>query len=292
VLANPDPLLPDDVDAATFRTQMEVLARGWRVLPLHEAVRALREGTLPRRALAITFDDGYADNHDVAMPILRGLGLHGTFFIATGFLDGGRMWNDTIIESVRRASDRSVLGESGGGSGGLSVSERREWIGRLISSSKHLAPGERAARAAQLAERVGKPLPDDLMMTSAQVRSMAAAGMEIGAHTVSHPVLSTVDAPTAVEEIRGSAATLTALTGIQPRGFAYPNGQPQRDYRTEHVRMVRDLGFDFAVSTSWGRAERDSDPHQLPRVAPWERTLAGFERRLLVSYLQRQATRA
>ena len=77
----------------------------FNVIPLLDAVRHSAAGTLPPRAACITFDDGYADNAEVALPILQRHKLHATFFVATGFLNGGRMWNDTIIELVRRAPD-------------------------------------------------------------------------------------------------------------------------------------------------------------------------------------------
>ena len=70
------------------------------MLPLAVRVRALRAGTLPARALAIPFDAGYADNHDVALPILQRHGLPATFFVATGFLDGGRISADVTVESL------------------------------------------------------------------------------------------------------------------------------------------------------------------------------------------------
>ncbi|WP_163360867.1 polysaccharide deacetylase family protein, partial [Escherichia coli] len=76
--------------------------RSWfNVLPLDEAAQRLKDGSLPARAAALSFDDGYADNHDIALPLLQKHGLPCSFFIATGFLDGGRMWNDTLIESIR-----------------------------------------------------------------------------------------------------------------------------------------------------------------------------------------------
>src|SRR4029453_16058094 len=76
--------------------------------PLPDAILGLREGRLPPRALTITFDDGYADNCTVALPILQRHELRAAFFIATDYLDGGRMWNDTVIEAVRGCS-RSAL---------------------------------------------------------------------------------------------------------------------------------------------------------------------------------------
>jgi peptidoglycan/xylan/chitin deacetylase (PgdA/CDA1 family) len=100
VLAAPDPLFPAELDLRSFEERMRWI-RGWfSVLPLDDAVVALARGTLPDRALAITFDDGYADNVTVALPILLRLRLHATFFIASAYLDGGTMWNDRVIDAV------------------------------------------------------------------------------------------------------------------------------------------------------------------------------------------------
>ena len=106
VLPQIDPLFPEEVDAQRFEQICGWLRSWFNVLPLDEAVLRLTDGALPERALAITFDDGYADNHNVALPILQRHGLVATFFIATGFLDGGRMWNDSVIESVRRTAQQ------------------------------------------------------------------------------------------------------------------------------------------------------------------------------------------
>src|SRR6185295_12429728 len=85
VRPEPDGLITDNAHAAGFRRQMQVLARAFAVLPLIEAVERMLAGTLPSRAVCITFDDGYADNAEVAAPILADFGLPATFFIATGF---------------------------------------------------------------------------------------------------------------------------------------------------------------------------------------------------------------
>src|SRR4051795_4885760 len=103
VLAERDPLLAGEPSAAEFEHRMRWVKTNFEVVLLGEAVRALREGRLPPRSLCITFDDGYADNYRIALPILRRLGLRATFFVATGFLDGGCMFNDVVIEAVRHA---------------------------------------------------------------------------------------------------------------------------------------------------------------------------------------------
>src|SRR5262245_15768822 len=101
VLPAHDPLNQDEPDAQEFEQRMQWVRSWFTVLPLAEAAQRRAAGTLPARALSITFDDGYADNCTIAAPILNRLGLNATFFIATGFIGGGCMWNDRVIEAVR-----------------------------------------------------------------------------------------------------------------------------------------------------------------------------------------------
>ena len=103
VLPVPDPMQPGEPDAARFEQIVRFVARYFHVLPLGEAARQLRAGQLPPAAACITFDDGYADNLEVAAPILVRHGVRATFFVSTGFIGGGRMWNDTVIEALRHA---------------------------------------------------------------------------------------------------------------------------------------------------------------------------------------------
>jgi peptidoglycan/xylan/chitin deacetylase (PgdA/CDA1 family) len=113
------------------------------------------------------------------------------------------------------------------------------------------------------------------------VRSLDANGMEIGAHTVTHPILARLDAARASDEIRQSKLRLEAITGKPVKLFAYPNGKPGRDYGREHVGMVKELGFEAAVSTAWGVANAQSDAFQLPRFTPWDKSPGKFVLRLL-----------
>ncbi|KQW43214.1 MULTISPECIES: polysaccharide deacetylase family protein [unclassified Roseateles] len=289
VLRVPDPLFPDEVDAARF-DELLGWAKSWfNVLPLDRAIRQLHEGALPARAAALSFDDGYADNHDVALPLLRKHGLPCSFFVATGFLDGGRMWNDTLIESVRRSS-KSVLdlrglkdghGEDLGQHALGDDAHRRTALGHLIQRVKYLAPEPRVACVDAIAQRAEASPPDDLMMNSEQVRNLRRAGMQIGAHTVSHPILAKLPVNQAADEIARSRDALQALLGEHVGLFAYPNGKPGTDYLPDvHPGIVRELGFDAAVSTRWAAARRGEDVFQIPRFTPWDRGRLKFGLRL------------
>ena len=100
VMPAPNALRPGEAHAEMFDRQMAFLARYFSVMPLDEAVTAIQDGTLPKRACCITFDDGYADNLTVAQPILARHRLPATVFVATAYIDGGRMFNDSVIELV------------------------------------------------------------------------------------------------------------------------------------------------------------------------------------------------
>ena len=278
VLPAQDPLIPDIPDALQFERSMNLVTSYFNVLPMEEALERLGRRTLPRRAAVITFDDGYADNLTVAAPVLRHLGLSATFFIATGYLDGGRMWNDTVIEAMRSWSgdclDLSALGLGVYPTG--TWEERRAGVRGVIGRLKYQDSHKRSEACVALEEIVGQPLPRNLMMTSDQVRELERNGMTIGAHTVRHPILTRVTQSVAEEEINQSRDVLRELLGHEVKLFAYPNGKPVQDYDRIHVDIVRRAGFAGAVSTAPGVATADSDPFQVPRFTPWATEPARF----------------
>ena len=289
VLPQPDSLLPLDFDAATFNGHMAALSSVFNVLPLDEALARLRLGSLPPRAVCITFDDGYRDNLEVACPILRKYRLPATFFIATGFLEGGRMFHDTALEVMRRLPGGDIdLSHFGLGVRKISdVESRIMVVSELVKTIKYLSLDDRMAYNERLAAMVDAPLPTDLMMTPAQVRQLRDLGMGIGGHTHDHPILAKVNRDTARSQIQRNREYLKSLLGEAPTLFAYPNGKPALDYTNEHVQLVREAGYQGAVSVAFGAARQSSDPFEVPRIAPWDRTPARFTIRLLTYALRK-----
>jgi peptidoglycan/xylan/chitin deacetylase (PgdA/CDA1 family) len=284
-LAAPDPILHDEIDAATFARHMALLAADFNVLPLGEACARLVRGGLPARAACITFDDGYADNERLALPILKRFGLQATFFVSTGFSDGGIMFNDGVIETVRYApSGMHDLSRLGLGRYSLDDSaSRRAAIDALLAEVKYRPLGERDALIEQLAAAMRSKLPKDLMMRPTQIKRLRDEGMEIGGHTVNHPILAVLDAQQARAEIVGGKHCLEEITGAPVTLFAYPNGKPGRDYGPRDVELVKEAGFTAAVSTLGGVANRGSDVFQLPRFGPWDRNPLRLGVRLLLN---------
>lgn len=287
VRPTPDPLFPEEPDSQQFDRLMAVLAENFNCLALDEAIEMLDKGVqLPARGLAITFDDGYADNRTEAMPILKKHGLTATFFVASGHLDGGLMWNDELIELIRCFPKPSIdlRPLDFGIASCATIAERRALIDRLLIAIKYRQPLERRKALDKLLEITGGNPPRNLMMTSAQVREMREHGMIIGGHTLGHPILSTLNDQEARREICEDRENLCGILGKAPRLFAYPNGKPGKDYDARHPAIVREAGYRAAFSTAWGSAHHGDDLLQLPRFTPWDQSAVRFAIRLAHNY--------
>ncbi len=283
VLPVADPLLPFEPSAKQFDWMVRFIARTFNVLPLSEAARRLQVGTLPPAAATITFDDGYADNLLIAWPILKRHGVPATFFITTAFLEGGRMWNDDVIEAFRLAQaaeldlDAFRLGRHRLGDAAERVHGYETVLGRL----KYFEHRRRSEIAREIAARCAVPMASELMMTHRQLRTLHSEGAEIGGHTRTHPILENLDDAAAQEEIVAGKRELEELLREAVQVFAYPNGVPDRDCSARHGEMVRQAGFAAAVTTRQACATGASDIFQLPRFTPWDRTPLRFALRSL-----------
>lgn len=195
-----------------FATHLDWLVRHCRVVPLETIACGVRPCDLDDRpAVAITFDDGYLDNHDHAFPLLHERGLTATFFVTAGLLE----------------NDASV-------------------IDRL---SRLRATGAGAIRP----------------MTWEHARLMLASGMEIGAHTYSHPNLARLSRHAARDELARSKSIIEQRLGSAVASVAYPFGKPRRHFTSETVSVVRDLGYRYACQVLFRGVRRSDSPFRIPR---------------------------
>lgn len=191
------------------------------------------------------------------------------------------MWNDDIIEAIR-LSPAGLLDWSEfelGRHDLVSDDHRRATIAAVLGKLKYAPHGQRARAAREIARRAGVEDASDLMMTADEVRRLRAAGMEIGGHTWSHPILNSVGDEEAYSEIVRGKTELEAILRENISVFAYPNGNPERDFSPKHVAMIREAGFAAAVTTERGVGKSDSDPLLIPRFTPWDRTPLRFAAR-------------
>ena len=264
ILERADPLMADEPDREQFTQMLQWIREVCDVLPLGEA----------------TFDDGYRNNLTLAKPLLVEAGLPATVFIAVDAVRTGVMWNDVAIEAARRWDVGVDLSDLGFETQSLQAAGSAGRVEVLIAGLKYLPLEERADVVAEVFRRTCGGSPARLMLTESEVAQLAGDGIELGAHTIHHPILTRVPDDVAREEIERSKAWLHELTGRAPVLFAYPNGRPGTDYDQRHVTMVADAGFSAAVSTRWGAARASSEVFELPRFLPWERTRDAFCARL------------
>jgi peptidoglycan/xylan/chitin deacetylase (PgdA/CDA1 family) len=279
------------VSPENFAEHMDVLRRLYQPVRLNQLAsrRAVRN-----RMVAVTFDDGYADNLHAALPILQRNDVPATFFLTSGMLGVEReFWWDELERLLLRRqrlpqSLQLTLGgesrsfEAGDAAGPCESLQRQiesrqpweagpdtrvgfyyavwQWLGTLAEELRHTA-------LAQIRDQLGEPEvtrdshrsldPDEV------IRLAGAPQIDIGAHSVTHPMLSTQSPDTQRWEMRQSKQDLEALIGRPVAGFAYPHG----DYGPETLGLARESGFDFACTVEGGCVARNTQPYLLPRLS-------------------------
>jgi peptidoglycan/xylan/chitin deacetylase (PgdA/CDA1 family) len=288
------------VSPEQFAGQLELLASEYGVVGLDRSLQPATNG----RRIAITFDDGYADNLRAAEALAQ-RGIPGTFFLVGGQLGSGReFWWDELErivlataqlpreveisigdELVRQEVDRDA--ENGGHSAWKASEEPRNARQRLYLELYRrlsvLDHHERDEAIARLAEQVGRQrtVRPDLRALSREETSLLAGidGMEVGAHTLTHPRLSALDPTRQREEVAGSRRLLEQITGRPVESFAYPHGT-RDDYTSETVAIVADCGFRRACAAEGGVLRNTTSPFELSRLMAEDWSSDEFERRL------------
>lgn len=256
------------VSATRFAAHLEALQRHYHLVTLADGARRLAAGDGPGEDLAVvTFDDGYAGNYEAAWPVLRAASCPATIFVTTAFLDGEELWVDFARRAL--AAARRERPDLPAETSELLRHVLRDWppasVDPLVRRLKY-SPPERRERV--LAELRGMRLqldPPARPMTWDQVRELQSGGVEIGGHTVSHPILSTLDPAAQAAEILGSRERIAEATGVEPATFAYPNGSA-RDFDEHSVAILKRAGFLAACTTRRGSNRPGHDLLRLRRL--------------------------
>ncbi|HEY3496208.1 MAG TPA: polysaccharide deacetylase family protein [Polyangiaceae bacterium] len=248
-----------DVSAAAFDRQLGTLAQYFTFVGVNELCAFAAGRPIPPNSLAITFDDGYLDNYEIALPILKRHGAKATFFVSTGTIDDRRLhWWDRIAYIVKRtALDKLKL--SYPYELDISLADRALAQQRLLRIVKtyhgldldrfldELGVAARVAWSAQLESAFA----ERMIMTWDHVRELKSAGMDVQSHTRTHRVLATLGPSALVDELAGSRADLAREIGEAPRALAYPVGN-EIDTNSP-VRAALELaGYEVGLSNGTG----------------------------------------
>ena len=263
------------VSPAAFERHVAYLASNYSVLPLTEAVGILRRGTsLPRNAVAITFDDGYADNLEAARTIARH-GATATFYITAGCLGGEQPFWPAEIRVLLSAIKAPVLRLTAGETHlSIPVGNDRDRRGAVRTVSKllksHPIPVRESLRE-QLRQAAQLASVPSCMLTWEQLAEMDRLGMTIGSHTLTHPNLPNAGEADAWTEIHASKTRLESALGKRVTMFSYPNGGAERYMTPAVAGLVQKAGFEAATTSRNAFASARSDLFALERVQVAER---------------------
>ena len=271
-----DPGLAVPLDG--FDRQMRFLREHYAAVSLDEIVEAVIDGRpLPRLAVAVTFDDGYRDNHQLAFPVLAKHGIAGAFYITAGCVNKGEpMWTSRL-RYYFMATRQSSLTLAGPPSKRLDVSSpaaRHASFAFTIAAIKSAGKvrGGEIFRSVETALGVTDLAPlHDCMMTWDEVAEMGRGGMTIGAHTLTHPNLPGLPAEEALAEIAGSKSLIEEKVKMPVLHFAYPNGRGVSHFNEPVREMVKKAGFLSSVTSINGPVYPNDDPFTLQRLGVYRK---------------------
>jgi len=262
---------------ATFVKLLEYLTRRFCVLSLdaflkHDAPESDR--SKPRCLL--TFDDGWRDSYTVAYPWLKNFGLPATMFLTTGLV-GARagLWVEQIVSMWRSSPRRPQIWSQL--SAIIPEQDQVRTLEETIEYLKHMPAEKRQCILQQLLpmqEERHRHDEVDQMLTWDQVFQMSRDGIDFGAHTVTHPLLTFEHDTTVERELRVAKQTLEEKLGKKVRAFAYPNG----DWDDRVRRWVEQTGYECAFTTRQGWYRSGEDPYTIRRIMLHEGNVTGRNR--------------
>jgi peptidoglycan/xylan/chitin deacetylase (PgdA/CDA1 family) len=243
---------------AAFRRQMVYVRERYTPITCATLIAALRgEIPLPARPVIVTFEDGFDDNYRYAFPILKALRMPATVFLSTGYIGGERtFWFDELAHQVlTTGKDRLDLDDINVRfSLGNGPAARRAAVGQLLKYVKSISNAARLQLLDRLREELGACHDDTGLsrpLTWQQVREMADGGIEFGAHTVSHPILSQLGEEELRHELEESRRTIERHLGSSVQALSYPVGGSSA-FSGRERRAAREAGYTLAVSYMHG----------------------------------------
>jgi peptidoglycan/xylan/chitin deacetylase (PgdA/CDA1 family) len=255
-----------------FAKQMEMVARHFVPVSMDDVLRIARgEKSIPGRAVAVTFDDGFADNFELAMPILNRVGVSATFYATVGFIETGRQpWYCRLRHAFGTTKRTTWFDSAGNITHNLGDPQSRNEAFRAASRR---CAARMACEQEQVLESIERelqvePLPAEtsLMMSWDQLRGLRKSGHIVGSHTVTHPNLACVSPQEVYRECWESKVRLEKELNAPVKHFSYPSPIMQPHWNQQSVEITAKAGYHCAVTSSFGTVRAGNDPLSLGRV--------------------------
>jgi peptidoglycan/xylan/chitin deacetylase (PgdA/CDA1 family) len=247
------------VGVALMREHLAYLGRNFQIVPLAYIVAQVQSRKpLDRRLVALTIDDGRRNCYEFLFPLLKEFNLPATFFVVSSFIRGEDwIWTDKVLWLSEQSPRPEELASDN--------------IGAFFRALNQMPPQVRDQRIERLATSMNVAIPRHAPPKYApcswhELREMAHSGLvEIGSHTVTHPILASMNDEESWQELTLSRTQIEEGVGRKVDSFCFPNGK-LGDYRSSQVRMLKDAGYSSAVVTRFGMVSPKDDVYELPRI--------------------------
>ena len=276
---------------AIFQAQMELLASEYNPVTLTSVARFVRgEQDLPERPVVITFDDGYTDNYEIAMPIMDRVGIPGTFYATVDCIENRRLpWPSRLRFAYFTTVKSHWTGDNGRVWPLNTPSERESCYLAACDQTAQLAGSEQEDLVARIESELAQALPSECgewMMSWEQLRKLMDGGHIVGSHTMTHPNLAFLGATDVRWELIESKRQMESRLGREIVHFSYPCPALSPNWSGQTEQESRKAGYQTAVTTSSGLVRRTDNPLALKRVLP-SKTVDGLRWNLETAFAGR-----
>jgi len=263
----------DSIHATSiFARHVELIVRRFNAVSMDDISRFLRgEKSLPPRAVAITFDDGYKDNVRFAAPVLNRFGVAGTFYVLVDSVDRAKApWYCMLRHAFRTARRPRWCDTETGRVHDLTDAQAR--LAAFFRAAETCARSSALAREVWIAATVNSLEPDpfpnesDLMMNWDEARTLVKAGHIVGSHTMTHPNVAQVSVEDARYELADSKIKLEKEVGAPVKHFAYPHPALNPQWNETTLKITEEVGYSIAVTTTSGAVRLGARPLAIPRT--------------------------
>lgn len=256
-----------------FRNEMKFIKKWFKIVSLDEAVtNIMKNKYLMEPTLAVTFDDGYVDNYTLAFPILKELNIPATIFLSTGLIGSKEIvWVDKIGQAFLRTKEKQLSLNSCINGTVFNLKNmyfKRKSFNMIAKKLKELDYSDRMRLTDEILNKLGIFKGLCLRMLNwEEVREMADYNITLGAHSMTHPILSKMPFELAKREILESKLAIENVLETTVKHFAFPNGRME-DFSQELKQYCQEIGFESVSTTVYGHNQVDSDVYALKRLAP------------------------
>lgn len=289
-----DPFTIDSVAATDFDDQMRHMATSYHVLPLDNIYdRIIHHTPLPAQCIAITFDDGYADNYDFAYPILKKYSLTATIFLTAGCIDSqSPLWFDQVLSAFKKTGKNTFVCPVTQTVFDIQTIEQKLYTAHvMLEQLKKTDTDQKKAISADILQELGISSNDPLHNTSTLltwplIKEMSADNIFFGSHTMTHPILSRLPEADLNWELRASRQLIEDKINQEVHFLAYPNGK-KKDLTATVIKAVKEAGYKAALTTEPNTNTLSSDTFTWGRYKPWQNHLPQFSLALFLHGLSK-----